>query len=321
VNRPRTFASSSIVALALSTLAGCSSGGDDPPPPPPNQPPHVAEVVIPAWPPPGPNGTITVRATDDVGLESVTASFRGRTQELVSGPRAEVTFRAAELGEGLGDLVVRACDTRLVCVDRTVTRFLVDLTPPELETDRVVASPRREGVDGEIAVWVADAWILGSVELTFAGKRFVHEFPHAYPDTLGKAWDVSRVAFPASELPEGAGDATVVVRDAAGNVTTRKVSVRIDGTPPTARVLEPADGAKVEGPLRVRVAGADPGATRPVSLDVWVGGALVGTFAGPEAAVTVDTDGLPRGPVSVKVVATDEAGNPSEVARSTVVLR
>ena len=96
MNRPRTFASSSLVALALSTLAGCSSGGDAPPPPPPNQPPHVAEVVIPAWPPPGPNGTITVRATDDVGLESVTASFRGRTQELVSGPRAEVTFRAAE---------------------------------------------------------------------------------------------------------------------------------------------------------------------------------------------------------------------------------
>ncbi len=320
MNRLCFFAPSLFALAALTTLAGCSSG-DDPPPPPPDQPPHVADVVVPTWPPPGPDGTITVRATDDVGLRSVTASFRGLSQELVSGPRAEVTFRAAQLGEGLGDLVVRACDTRLACVDRTVTRFLVDLTPPELETDRVVASPKRPGVEGELAVWVADAWILGSVELTFAGKRFVHEFPHAYPDTIGKSWDVSRVAFPAAELPEGSGDATVVVRDAAGNVTTRKVFVRIDGTAPTARVVEPADGAEVEGPLRVRVAGADPGATRPVSLDVWVGGALVGTFDGPEAALTVDTDGMPRGPVSVKVVATDEAGNPSEIARSTVTLR
>ncbi len=313
---------SSLLALPLLAvgLAGCADDDPPPPPPPPDTtPPHVADIVIPEWPPRGPGSSISVRATDDRALSSVTASFRGVATRPVSGPLASVDFRAEELGEGYGTLVIRACDTRLACVDRSATGFLVDLTPPEIDEDRLVASPHGDGVDGELSFWVGDAWVLGSVEVTYAGKRFVHELPHAYPKGVGSQWDVTRIAVPAASLPDGQGDAVVVARDAAGNVRTRRFSVRVDGKAPVAAVVAPADGASVSGPFVVHARGVDDG-PRPVSLDVFVGGSLVGTFDGPEAAITIDTATLPKGPLAIRVVATDEAGNKSESARARVTV-
>ena len=238
----------------------------------------------------------------------------------MSGTEQTTSFTGSSLGEGQGLLRVVCCDVNRACAERQIKSFLVDLTPPEIEGERLVASPLVEGVEGDISVWVRDAWVLGSVELSFAGTTLRHELPQMYPSTLGTDWDVSRVTFPAKELPPGSGKATVTVRDAAGNQASTELDLRIDATAPTVSILAPATGAVVNGSsFVVKVRAVDADNPTPPQIDLWVGGARIGELSGPLAEIAVDTANLPPGPTEVRAVARDDAGNESTPA--TVVVQ
>jgi hypothetical protein len=315
-----------LVLASVVATGGCWSsndtiGRDTSPPPPPPQPVPVAptfgEIVLPTWPPLGPTGKINVPLSDDEGLSRITATFKDVTRRSVAGTTGMVSFTSAELGEGMGTLTLVACDARSACRSRTVSDLLVDLTPPDIELERAVVSSLVDGIDGQVAVWVTDGWVLGSVDITFAGKTVRHDFPDAYPTTLGTTRDVSRVAFPAKGLPSGSGSATVIARDAAGNARTQSVTLRIDGTRPIVTLSEPQNGAVVSGLLTVRVTATDEGPVAP-TVDVWVGGARVLTGVPASTPLVVDTSTLPPGSTEVRAVATDEAGNESVAARATI---
>lgn len=313
-----------IAVAALVSLVGtaCSASHDDlrwepPPPPPPPTPPSIQGVDIPEWPPLGPTGSVRVRVTDDERLSRLTATFRRVVRRTLDGASGEVSLTGPELGEGMGTLTLVACDAANACVERRVTDLLVDTTPPEATLERAAVSPHLDGIDGQVAVWAADGWVLGSVELSFKGKTLRHELPNVYPPTLGREWDVSRVAFDAKELPEGAGDATVVVRDAAGNARTEVFPLRIDGTPPTVAITEPANGATVGTSFDVSITAADDDPEPPV-VELWVGGARVLEAAAPLGKVTVDASTLPPGTTELRATARDAAGNRSPAARVTV---
>jgi hypothetical protein len=194
-----------------------------------------------------------------------------------------------------------------------VNDFLVDMTPPEVDLESPTVSPSLAGIEGQVAVWVSDAWVLGSVDFTFGGKTLHYDFPKAYPATVGTEWDVSRVAFAAKDLPEKEGDATVVVRDAAGNARTETFHLRIDGTAPTVAITQPANGASVTGTFDVSVTAVDEGPTPPI-VELWVGGARILEAAAPLGAIGVDTSTLPSGPVELKAIARDPAGNRSPLS-------
>ena len=68
---------------------------------------------------------------------------------------------------GFGNLVVRATDVRGGFASREVTDLLVDLSPPEITLTETLISAQ-----GKLAVWVADAWILGlpGLRRSIAGK-------------------------------------------------------------------------------------------------------------------------------------------------------
>ena len=311
-------------ALALTLAAGCTTADDDPPPPAGNTvqnptPPSLDPLGIPDWPPFGPSSEIRVRCKDDLALRSIGASFKRSPTRSVSGPDESVTFSGSELGEGQGDLRIRCCDSGSACAERAVSNFLVDLTPPEIDEERLVASPYKDTLEGDISVWVRDAWVLGSVELSYGGKTLRHEFPQAYPSTLGTDWDVSRVTFPAKDLPTGSGSAVVTARDAAGNVKTRELWVRVDGTPPEVALLAPTPGSVTSGgSFVIRAEASDADNPTPPMIDLWVGGTRIAELAGPLAEIQVDTATLPPGLTEVRAVARDDAGNESLAAKVIV---
>ncbi len=309
-------------SLLAIVLGGCGSSIDTdssaPPPPAPSPtPPQFTAIDVPEWPPVGRQDYIEVHLTDDEALSRITATFNGVKQIPLSGTSGTARFTGSELGEGMGTLTLVACDARSACRERKVTDLVVDMSPPDIEVERLVVSPKMEGIDGQVAVWVSDAWVLGSVDVAFLGKTFHEEFPKQYPATIGKQWDVSRVAFPASTLPEGEGKALIVAKDAAGNEKRLEVTLRIDATAPIVGIVEPAPNATVDKQFAVRVNATDDSKVTP-SLELWVGGTRVYDAEATSAPIFVDASNLPAGPTEIKAIARDEAGNPSVASTVTV---
>ena len=322
-----------LLSLTL-TLPGCPfvswGGGDDdddyaydPPTTPAPAPsattsgriaPRISDIQIPAYPPLGGDGEIQVECEDDLGLSTLETMFRGPSQVTLSGKKQTVTLHASELGEGYGLLQLRVTNTRTAYVERAVEHLLIDMTPPEVMVETASVSPALEGA--EVVLWVQDQWALGYVELSFRGKTFRHDFPALYPSTLGTAWDVSRVSFPAADFPEGASSAVLVVGDAAGNRGAREVPLVVDGTAPVVSMQQPTEGQHVGASFTVAVSASDPKNPAPVSVDLFVSDSLVGTVLGPTGSLTIDTASLPKGDVEVEAVAYDDAGN---VSPKTVV--
>lgn len=315
-----------LLLLALAA-AGClwrRERFDDPPEQAPViklPPPSVDRIEVPDWPPLGPNGKVRATVSDKQGnLVNVSARFRTTVRRSANGFQTTATFTGMELGDGMGTLTIVAESRNGGRAEREVSRFLVDLEPPELEPVRLGASPLLQGEAGELVFIVRDAWVLGRVEMTVAGQRFVREFPAGYPGTLGTSWDQSRVSFPVKGLPEGPRTASLLLVDAAGNSAGFEVPVTIDGTRPAARVLSPAEGSEVEGSFLVRVSGTDGGSIDPVQLLVSVGGTPVATLPGPTAELTLDSSTFSPGPTDITVVAVDRVGNQSPPYVTHVVL-
>lgn len=329
------------LVLAASALSsGCWDwGAEDPycctepsePPPPPRRTttgntasgPRITDVELPMWPPLGPGDELVVHVDNSSSGASstLTAQFRNVVTVPVGGMVSLVALGASELGEGYGRL-----DLEIASWGggggqrRAVENLLVDLTPPTVEIERTVVSPHGAGLDGDIALWVTDAFVLGSVEMTFRGKKFEKTFPEAYPATLGTEADVSRVAFSAADLTDGEGTAVIVARDAAGNVTTEEIRLRVDGTPPIVSFSSPSEGTTASAPFDVVLAASDPGNTDVVGIDVELGGALGTSVLGPSARVTIDPATLPKGPLVVRATAIDRAGNRSTPATRTITI-
>lgn len=267
-------------------------------------PPNISDIDVPDWPPLGATGQVKVTVTSTAPLATIEYGFKNH---IVRAPY-ETSVTGLELGEGFGTLSVRATDTRGGYATREVTDLLVDLTPPEITlTDTVIPS------DGKLALWVADAWILGRVELDFSGVQRSQQFQVGYPDTLGKTWDVSLVEFYADELPEGAGPAQITAFDAAGNQVTKDFDLVVDGTPPQVAFLEPAADAVVTDELRVTLQAHDE-SELPVHIELAVGGSRVATVTGPVATLVLNANDFPVGSLDLEATAIDEAGNRSEVA-------
>ncbi|MBS2019968.1 MAG: hypothetical protein JST00_44300 [Deltaproteobacteria bacterium] len=298
-----------------STSVGLPS--EEPPPPPPNATPVIRSITPPAWPPLSADGFIDVFVTDDAPNTRVTARFARTSVRVLPESAGTARIFGGQLGEGFGDLYIRACDPRGACRERRVEKLLVDLTAPEIFLEREIVSPLVDGPDGDVAVWVRDGWVLGSVEVAYLGTSQRHAFPAAYPSTLGTKPDVSRVAFPAKSFPAGVGMIEILATDAAGNVATKTVKLRIDATRPTVKLLEPSAGAKVGKSFVVRVEAADDSGAAP-TVDVFVGGSRLLAGVPASTPFVIDTSTLTPGLHEVKAIARDEAGNESLAAEVTV---
>ncbi len=324
-----------LAVLWLSSLLLASSGclpidsdrsrvDRDPPPratpaAPADAPPHVELIDVPDWPPLGERGKVNVQASDDRGLSRIDFEFAKKTSVQVRGSFASASTLGESLGEGFGELVVRAVDFNNGFAERKVEDLLIDLTPPKVEIGRAVLPAR--GPDARLDLWVADAWVLGKVTLEFAGVELVHEFEPGYPDTIGKEWDQSIVSFDVSKLPPGRATAWLTVADAAGNIFERDFSLHVDAVAPDVRLVRPLAGTRVSGRFEVEI-GTGGTATEPVWIELFAGGARAGELmAAPNAVVMLDAAEFAPGPLSLEAVARDEAGNKARTSIALVVER
>lgn len=283
----------------------------------PTSVPRIDAITLPTWPPVGREGVVRVRASDDQGLTLVRASFSREVSRSLTGKTSvDIAFRGEELGEGFGPLRVFVTNVSARRLEARVENLLVDLTPPEVQVEKKVVARDT----GDVAFVVKDAWVLGSVEVEYEGVVQRTELPKVYPKTLGTAWDVTRVAFPARTFPEAKGRVAVRALDAAGNGLVQSFALEVDGTPPTVGIVAPADGSEVVEPFELALSSSDAGGG-PTTIEVAVGGAPAAVLVGPAARLRVDTATLPRGPLVVEAVAIDEAGNRSTPARLSVVVR
>jgi Bacterial Ig domain len=307
-----------LAALGLS-LVGCFDFGPhyrqetwDPPPAatptatPVSRPPTIDGVGLAKWPPVGKSGAVKVTARDpDGNLSSIRFQFANSVARSAGGALDVASASGEDLGEGFGLLTITALDTHGNAAQRTVNGFLVDLTPPKIVLGQTVLP-----ADGDLELWVGDAWILGKVELAYAGTTMEQDFEPGFPDTVGQTWDYSLVKFPLSQLPAGDGAATVTATDAAGNAATASFVLVVDGDPPSVSIDAPADGATVNGAFTVSLSASDPGGG-PVWTSVSLGGTPIGNASSAKASLEVSTKDFATGPSDLVVVATDRAGNQS----------
>jgi len=314
-------------ALAAGLLGGCPLilGGspwlDEPEPnetaPPDDfsEPPHIINVVLPEWPPVGPETPITALVEDDVGLDSVDFrfGFLFSTWTEASGTFDRVVIRGADLGEGIGTLVVSARDIHGNGARREVSDLLIDLSPPVVEVGTTLLRGDGLGPSGALDVYVGDAYILGSVELTFQESVQTHSFQQGWPPTLGEFWDRAIVSFPADSLPAGSGPAHLLVRDAAGNSVEHFFELTVDASAPVLDITAPQAQAVVSGRFSVSVEASDPEGGE-CWIDLFLGGAYAASAVGPSAEIELDADDFAPGQVELVAVAEDPAGNSSASA-------
>lgn len=274
--------------------------------------PHITSIDVPEWPPLGRSSVVTVSCSSPNGPGALRAAFARQTSRVV-GTSSSITFNGADLGEGFGTLTLELTDPLGAGAQRTVENLLVDLSDPGVELETDVVRPT-----GELVLSVYDAWVLGEVEVTVDGKTSSHAFPKVYPGTLGRDFDQSRVTIPLLGVSVGAQSAVVVVRDAAGNTTTKSFDVFVDGTPPAVSFSSPAAGATVGTSFDVAFTASDDGATGPV-VELLVGGGYAGTMTGTSGKLTVDTTGYGKGELKLDLVAIDKAGNRTIATRSVVL--
>ena len=310
--------------LAAPFTAGCQCGESEPPPeesdPPPHVdrsiPPDILDVEIPSFPPIGPKTTLTAHVTDDRGLRSVGVEFLNLTEYDVSGTKVDVKFNGHDLGEGFGTAVVRATDVDGNHTDLGMYGIAVDLSPPTAELlDTVV----RRGDGSDVWIWVGDAFVLGAVTVEFGGASQSYEFEKGYPPTFGEDWDQSLVNFSTLDFPEGTGAFHIAVKDAAGNASEFDFDLRLDGTAPAVDITSPSSGDAVSGVFHVHATAADD-TGGPVWISLALGGTPIGTFAGPDADVDIDTSDYAPGNLVLTATALDDAGNESDPIEVPLVL-
>lgn len=283
-----------------------------------NTSPRISVLQEPGWRPLGPDDSITFEVWDQEGLYWIEVVFGNAITRHLAGTRESiVSFLGDELGEGLGVLAAVVADPAGNSSEAFVYDLLVDLTPPVVEVSPTHLRADGEGPNGQIRLWIGDAWILGRVTLEFNGETLEHAFPEGRPSTLGETWDRSVVAFSAADLPEGVGQAEVTVIDAAGNQTVSELELNVDGTPPEGHILEPEPGAILADSFWVTVQAVDFGGGA-VWIEILAAGVKVADAAGPTARVRLDANEFTPGQLTLSAVMIDGAGNRAETAEVVV---
>ncbi len=128
-----------------------------------------------------------------------------------------------------------------------------------------------------------------------------------------------RVSVDTAVVPDGLRVVSALARDRAGNVARASAPVMVDNTPPEVRIVAPAPGAVVGGPIEVLVEAAD--ATSGVAqVELAVNGTSRSVAETPPYRFMLDPRELGSGPQVLEAAAVDRAGNRGESPPVSIVL-
>jgi hypothetical protein len=260
---------------------------------------------------------VNVHVEDDGTILSLSATFASTITKTLNGGEdgtsGDFTLTGAELGEGLGDLVIVVSDDTGATATQTIVDLVVDLTPPAIALEPCVLNATGQGPRGAFQAWVGDAWALSAVALLVDDEPIVDVAFDEWPATLGTAWDWSYVSFASNELPTGAHDALLTVTDKGGNVTEAACDLVVDGNAPVVSATVTAGADIVVDASATDLEG-------DVSLDVVAGGFALASAPGPSAQFTLHPGDFPAGELAIYVLARDAAGNEGASPVTTVVI-
>src|SRR5207253_1231028 len=170
---------------------------------------------------------------------------------------------------------------------------LVDNTPPAAAMGAVAANVR-----GVVA-------LTSSASDTGSGVASVgYELS---PAGAG-SWSTVAASWNTTTLTDGVYDVRAVVVDRAGNRTdSTPVTTRVDNTPPTATMNDPADSnGNLYGTVALTSTTADSGSGL---AQTWYELSPAGADAWTHVAASLDTTTVPDGLYDIRAAAVDNAGN------------
>ncbi len=187
-----------------------------------------------------------------------------------------------------------------------LTEPCIDIEPPSLT---VTYPPEGAVLSGTVTISANASDPSGVAEVSFYVDGTLvftdTEAPYEY------VWDTTTAA-------DGEHTITVAASDTRGNVAEQSVAVVVDNTAPTVSITSPEEGAIVRGAVTIQVDASD--ATSGIlSVEFYVDGDLVFTDTSPPYKYRWDTTEVTDGSHTIRVVASDEAGNTAEQTISVAV--
>lgn len=162
-------------------------------------------------------------------------------------------------------------------------------------------------VSGLVAVNVGASDNMGvtKVELRVNGTLIATDTSSPY----GFSWDSSKVA-------NGMSSLVATAYDAAGNAgSSAAVAVNVantfaaDTSPPTVRISNPVNGAKVTGNITIRVDSTDNNGSAGILQTLYINGKSVASVSGGALSYGWNTRKMAAGSYTIQATAQDAAGN------------
>ena len=229
-----------------------------------------------------------VAGVDDVGSARVSVPLRRNAENHL------LVFATGTAGLGLTSAPLPLSITQ-------------DEEPPALE----LLAPRAGALlRGTIAAEARATDLNGIADVQFRLDELTVGFDAAPP---------FRVSVDTAVVPDGLRVVSALARDRAGNLRSASVPVTVDNTRPEVRIVAPAPGAVVVGPIEVLVKAAD--ATSGVAqVELAVNGTSRSVAETPPYRFMLDPRELGSGPQVLEAAAVDRAGNRGESPPVSVVL-
>lgn len=195
-----------------------------------------------------------------------------------------------------------------VLAARNSVPAIADTTPPSASISTPLGSA---SVSGLVAVnaTASDNVGVAKVELRVNGSLVATDTasPYAF------SWDSTKLA-------NGMATLTAIAYDAAGNsATSIPVAVSVanpvvaDTTPPSVTITSPSNGAKLKarGSVTITSSASDNSGLAGLKQALYINGRLLTTTSGGSISYNWSVNKVSAGSHSIKVVATDAAGNSS----------
>ncbi len=257
--------------------------------------------------------SITVNATDDVGVARVDLRINGTVVASDASPPYQFAWDSRSVPDGAVSITAVAYDAANNSAVSSPVLLNVSNTPPPATTPPTVAivSPTGGTVSGTVTVSANASDNVGVTRVDFRVNGVTQATTNTAP---------YQFAWASTSAPNGAATLTAVAFDAAGNSATSApvivnvsntvgTGVTTDTTPPVLTITNPVDGALVSGIVSIRASASDDSGAAGITQRLFIDGTLKSTAVGASLTYNWNTKRAARGTHTIVVTATDAAGN------------
>jgi hypothetical protein len=293
------FCAGRVNVFAALTKAATSGTGDTTPP--------TVSISSPTGGTVTGNATVSVSATDNVGVTRVELRVNGATVATDTASPFELNWSSTTVANGSVQLTAAAYDAAgnvAVSAARTVTvsnTSSADTTPPSVSIASL--SPSSTVVSGTVTVAVNATDNVGVKRVDLLVNGSIVGTSNIVPFQM--SWN-------SASIPDGAATLTAKAYDAAGNSAVsaaKSVTVANDKTAPVLAITSPADGAKVSGNVTITTSVGDNNGTAGITQRLYIDGVLKSSVTGKPLSVKWNAKSSSVPAHTILVTATDVAGN------------